>query len=113
MPTSYIVDHRCSLGPVLLWLWHRQVTAALIRPGTPICHRCSHRKKKKKKKLKKKKKFTMRYHLYQTEWPSSKSLKTISAGEGVEKREPIYTVSGNVSLPECKPTTAENGMEVS
>jgi len=29
--------------------------------------------------------------------PSSKSLQTINAGEGVEKREPSYTVGGNVS----------------
>ena len=30
----------------------------------------------------------MRYHLHQPEWPSSKSLQTVSAGEGVEKKEP-------------------------
>lgn len=35
--------------------------------------------------------------LYQPEWPSSKSLQTINAGEGVEKREPSYTVDGNVN----------------
>ena len=33
----------------------------------------------------------------QSEWPSSKNLQTINAGEGVEKREPFYTVSGNVN----------------
>ena len=27
-------------------------------------------------------------------WPSSKSLQTVSAGEGVEKKEPSYTVGG-------------------
>ena len=32
----------------------------------------------------------------QSEWPSSKSLQTINAGEGVEKREPSYTVGGNM-----------------
>ena len=42
-------------------------------------------------------KTTMRYHLYWSEWPSSKSLKTINAGEGVEKREPSYTVGGNAN----------------
>ena len=31
------------------------------------------------------------------EWPSSKSLHIINAGEGVEKREPSYTVGGNVN----------------
>ena len=33
---------------------------------------------------------------YQSEWPSSKSLQTKNAGEDVEKREPSYTVGGNV-----------------
>ena len=33
----------------------------------------------------------------QSEWPSSKSLQTVNAGEGVEKREPSYTVGGNVN----------------
>ena len=26
------VDRRCSLDPALLWLWHRLVATALIRP---------------------------------------------------------------------------------
>ena len=30
-------------------------------------------------------------------WPSSKYLLTINAGEGVEKREPSYTVGGNLN----------------
>ena len=30
-------------------------------------------------------------------WSSSKNLQTINAGEGVEKREPSYTVGGNVN----------------
>ena len=34
---------------------------------------------------------------HQSQWPSSKSLQTINAGEGVEKREPSYTVGGNVN----------------
>ena len=32
-----------------------------------------------------------------TEWLPSKSLQTINAGEGVEKREPSYTVGGNAN----------------
>ena len=32
------------------------------------------------------------------ERPSLKCLKTIDAGEGVEKREPYYTVGGNAGL---------------
>ena len=32
----------------------------------------------------------------QSEWPSSKSLQTVDAREGVEKREPYYAVAGYV-----------------
>ena len=43
-------------------------------------------------------KATMRYHhLTWSEWPSSKNLQTINAGEDVEKMEPSYTVGGNAS----------------
>ena len=34
---------------------------------------------------------------HQLEWPSSKSLQTINAGEGVEKREISYIAGGNVN----------------
>ena len=34
---------------------------------------------------------------HQSEWPSSKSLQKINAGEGVEKREHSCTVGGNVN----------------
>ena len=32
----------------------------------------------------------------QSEWPSSKSLQSINAREGMEKKETSYTVGGNV-----------------
>ena len=35
--------------------------------------------------------------LHQSEWPSLKSLKITNVREGVEKREPSYTVSRNVN----------------
>ena len=35
--------------------------------------------------------------LHWSEWPSSKSLQTVNAGEGVEKRERSCTVGGNVN----------------
>ena len=35
---------------------------------------------------------------YQEEWPSSKSLQIINAGEGVEKEESSFT-AGNVKPP--------------
>ena len=41
-------------------------------------------------------KTTVRYHLT-PKWLLSKSLQTINAGEGVEKREPSYTVAGNAN----------------
>ena len=31
------------------------------------------------------------------EWPSSKNLQMINAGEGVEKKEAVYTAGGNVN----------------
>uniref|UniRef100_A0A4X1VBP5 Uncharacterized protein n=1 Tax=Sus scrofa TaxID=9823 RepID=A0A4X1VBP5_PIG len=40
----------------------------------------------------------MRYYLTQSEWPSLTSLQITNAGEGVEKRELSYSVSGNTSL---------------
>ena len=40
---------------------------------------------------------TMRCHFMPVEWLGSKSLQAINAGEGVEKREPSYTVGGNAN----------------
>ena len=34
---------------------------------------------------------------HQSEWPSSKSLQIINAGEDVEKKEPSYTVGRNIN----------------
>ena len=43
-------------------------------------------------------KTTVRYHTsHRSEWPSSKNLETINAGEGVEKRGPSCTVGGNLN----------------
>ena len=36
-------------------------------------------------------------HAAQSEWLRPKSLQAINAGEGVEKREPSYTVGGNAN----------------
>ena len=46
--------------------------------------------------------------LHQSEWLLSKSLQTINAGEGVEKKEPSYTVGGNANSI----GTMENGVEI-
>ena len=40
-------------------------------------------------------KTTMRYHLTPVRMTAIKSLQIINAGEGVEKREPSYSVGGN------------------
>ena len=40
-------------------------------------------------------KTTMRYHLTPVRMAAIKSVQTINVGEGVEKREPSYTVGGN------------------
>ena len=42
-------------------------------------------------------KTTMRYHYTPVRMAASKSLQAINAGEGVEKREPSYTVGGNAN----------------
>ena len=42
-------------------------------------------------------KTTMRYHLTQWEWLSSKNLQIINSGESVEKRKPSCTVVGNAN----------------
>ena len=39
----------------------------------------------------------IRYHLTLVRMAIIKSLQTINAGEGVEKREPSYTVGGNAN----------------
>ena len=49
--------------------------------------------RKKSKKIKTR----MRYHLTQVSMAIIKTLQTINAGEGVEKRDPSHTVGGNVS----------------
>ena len=42
-------------------------------------------------------KTTVRYHLIPFRMAILKSLQITNAGEGVEKREPSYTVGGNVN----------------
>ena len=44
---------------------------------------------------------------HQSEWPLLVSLQIAKAGAGVEKRDPSYTVGGNVNCT----TTMENSME--
>ena len=53
-------------------------------------------------------KATMRYHLTPAKWPSLIRLQITSAGDDVEKREPSYTVDGDLKGK----ATMENSMEV-
>ena len=46
-------------------------------------------------------KTTMRYHLTLVRMAIIKKSIQINAGEGVEKREPSYTVGGNVNWYNC------------
>ena len=39
----------------------------------------------------------MRYHFTPVRGPSLVSLQIVNAGEGVQKREPSYTVGGNAN----------------
>ena len=43
-------------------------------------------------------KTTMRYHFMPVRMAEIQNLQAINAGEGVEKREPSYTVGGNANL---------------
>ena len=42
-------------------------------------------------------KTTMRYHYTPVRMTAIQSLQAINAGEGVEKREPSYTIGGNAN----------------
>ena len=53
-------------------------------------------------------KTTMRHHLSWSEWLRSKTLQAINDGEGMEKREPSYTVGGNATST----ATTENSVEI-
>ena len=50
----------------------------------------------------------MRHISHQSEWLLSKSLQAINAEEGVEKREPSYTVGGM----QTSTATMENSVEI-
>ena len=72
------VGLRHGSDPSMLWLWCRPAAIALIRPLTGNFHMLQVWPLKGKKK-------------------KTQSLQTINAGEGVEKREPSYTVGSNVN----------------
>ena len=91
---SYSVGHRNDLDLALLWLWYRLAATAptwLLAWELPYAIGVALKRQKEKRKEKKGKK-------------KKRSLQTINAGEDVEKREPSFTVGGNVRM--------ENGMDI-
>ena len=54
----------------------------------------------------------MRYHLTLVRMAIIKKSKIINAGEGVEKRQPSYTVGGNLNWCSQFTFTMENSVEV-
>jgi len=59
------VGHRCSLDPLLLWLWHRLAATALIRPlvwELPYAASVALKKSKKKKQEEEEDTYTPSFH---------------------------------------------------
>ena len=75
------VGFRHSWDLALLWLWHRPAATALIQLllwESPYAVGVALKSKKKEKR-------------------KEKSLQTVNAGEGFEKREPSYIAGGNIN----------------
>ena len=78
-----------SKHPFISWL--QSPSAVILEPPQKVCHVGS---------LLEKCKLKLQWDItsHQSEWSSSKSLQTINAGKGVEKRKHSCTVGGNVNL---------------
>ena len=66
------------------WIAARQASLSITNSRSSLSEKC-------------KSKLQWDITSHKSEWPSSKSLQTINAGEGVEKRECSCTIGGNVN----------------
>ena len=66
------------------WIAARQASLSITNSRSSLSEKC-------------KSKLQWDITSHQSEWPSPKSLQTINAGEGVEKRECSCTIGGNVN----------------
>ena len=88
---SYDVGHRCGLDPTLLWLWHRPVVAALIRPlGWELSYAkgVDLKTKKKRNKQKNQKHKSAKLIICKVHNTVKKKLKTWSSCHGTAEMNP-------------------------
>ena len=96
---------RCSSDPALLWLWHRPVATALIRPlawGPPYAVGAAQEMAKKTKKKKKKERKKSCLSIQPAEITSDFILKLATSNLALVSSQPAYpTDFGHASLHNC------------